>query len=523
MKYKVFTKISIAIGLIIWSGPGLPASVLAADPPYLTYAQQVSANVPAGSYVYDDLEKLSGLGYTTNLPTGTKPYTRMQVAKWLQTILTDTSGATLPPYAASMLQELRKEFAPELNILNRQPAKNGVRLQEISLGENYYHGQTLPQQKTKSTYQPLNVYNNGYRYAPDFNTDLSFRLEGKIQDDTVLSLTPRVSYDDLESTQITLDSAYLTTHINNMAIQIGKDSLWWGQGEHGSLLLTNNAAPLTMIKLSNLEPHQIGGFFKFLGATNTTFIYSVLENHRSDVNYPSFAGLRMDFTPNPNFTFALAGTAIVGGQGRMLQSSDYWHLITGKNAASAGADKWDSIAGGDFRWRLPQFNDIQLYGEFYGEDQVPVLKVIPLPSDMGELLGIYIPRLSASGDWDAHFEWAHTRNTWYNHWAYTSGYTFQDNILGDAIGNNAYRYYGKFTHYSANGSQLAVNLERVSQQFTGNTPEIITSLWLSWRQKVDKDTYADLVLGAAKIQNSAFVAGNKDRDYLAGIRLTRYY
>jgi hypothetical protein len=142
---------------------------------------------------------------------------------------------------------------------------------------------------------------------------------------------------------------------------------------------------------------------------------------------------------------------------------------------------------------------------------------------MAELAGVYIPRLSASGDWDAHLEWAHTQNTWYNHSLYKDGYTYKGNIMGDAIGNNAYRYYAKFTHFNSNGSQFALNLERVSQQFTSTSPQTIDSVWLSTRTKVAKDMFMDALFGIANIKNVDYTPGRTGRNYIMGVSLTKQY
>ena len=41
--------------------------------------------------------------------------------------------------------------------------------------------------------------------------------------------------------------------------------MWWGQGAHGDLLLTNNAYPLDLVKFSNPEPTLLPWLFRYLG------------------------------------------------------------------------------------------------------------------------------------------------------------------------------------------------------------------------------------------------------------------
>ena len=485
---------------------------------------QLSTNVPLNSYVYDYLEKLDGLGYLQAMRTGAKPYTRMQVAKWVQQLtITMSVRPDVPPYAQTILSELQRAFRQELATLKGNAQPHGIALKEWTVGETYYKGKTLSHQATTSTYQPLNINQNGYTYGPQANEVLSLRLEGNVSNHLVVSITPRLSYDNLVNASSSLESGYVKTNLNNVDIQLGKDAMWWGQGSRGSLLLTNQATPQTALKLSNINPLQIRGFFKFLGPTNATFFYSVLESDRSDVKSPSFVGFRTDFAPTTNFTFGGARTSIVGGQGHMLNGSDYWQFLTGHNADTTNTDKWDSIAGGDFRWRVPKYSGVQLYGELYGEDQAHALTIIPLPSDVAELLGIYIPRLSAKGDWDAHLEWAHTNKSWYNHGLYRNGYTYEGNLLGDAMGNNANRYYAKLTHFNPDGSQLALHLERVVQQATTASPQIIDSIWLSMRSKMKNDMFMDTSFGASTIKNPGYTGGNNAHNYIMNVSLTKQY
>ena len=485
---------------------------------------QLSANVPLNSYVYDYVEKLDGLGYLQDMRIGAKPYTRMQVAKWVQQItVTMSNHSNVPPYAQAMLSELQKGFSQELASLAGNPQQHGISLKEWTIGETYYKGNTLFHQGTSSTYQPLHSNQNGYRYAPHANEVLSLRIEGNVNDHLVVSASPRISYDNVHNTSSSLESGYVKTKVNNVEIQLGKDPMWWGQGYRSSLLLTNNAAPQTAIKLTNIDPVTTKGFFKFLGPSHTSAFYSILEKDRSDVRYPSFVGFRTDFSPTPNFTFGSALTSMVGGQGHMLKRSDYWTFLTGDNAETAGTDQWNSIAGFDFRWRVPKWNGVQVYGELYGEDQAHALTIIPLPSKVAHLVGVYIPRLSAKGDWDAHLELAHTTEFWYNHGLYKNGYTYKGDIMGDAMGNNADRYYAKLTHFISNGSQLALNLERIVQQSTQVSPQTIDSIWLSSRTKVEKDMFLNASLGVAEIKNAGYTSGNKARNYSMSVNFTKEY
>ena len=121
-------------------------------------------------------------------------------------------------------------------------------------------------------------------------------------------------------------------------------------------------------------------------------------------------------------------------------------------------------------------------------------------------------------------EFAHTdEGWWYRHWVYNDGYTYKDNIMGDAMGNNSNRYYAKLTHFTSHGLQFALNLERVAQQTTTASPQTIDSIWLSMRTKVEKDMFINATFGVADIKNVGYTEGNKARNYIISMNLHKEY
>ncbi|CUH94462.1 putative secreted protein [Propionispora sp. 2/2-37] len=484
-------------------------------------ADWVSPNVPLSSPFYEYIEKFDGMGYLESLPTGTKPYTRMQMAKWVEEIRTKSQELPLPEYLAGSLKEMERDLEPELNVLAGEKADTGVGLKEVRLQAAYYDGAAFGYKGTKAGYQPLNINNNGYRYGENGNFVASAWLGGKLDNNLVAVVEPRFSYDEEQRGQADITSGYIKTRWNGTSIQIGKDPVFWGHGATGSLLLGNNMEPLTSVKISNLEPYKTRGFFRFLGEMNVTGLYSVLEDDRTDntpheVNSPSFFALRSDFTPQKNFTFGLSFASMLGGDGRALAGGDYWDWLLGRNADAAG-DKWNNIAGLDFKWRLPKWGGVQLYGELYGEDQANYM-----PSRVAERAGIVIPRLSRDGAWDMRIEYAHTTYAWYVHQLYTSGYIYKGNIIGDPMGTAATQYYIAINRYLDNNSQVSFNLGRTDMGENQNVQQQVNSVWVGYKKQLEKTMFLDMAVGLARLDNAGFVPGNKQTNHFAsaGLRWT---
>lgn len=467
--------------------------LLAATPGEAAARVCPAANIPLTSYIYDDLEKLDGLGLIEDMRTGSRPYSRSRAAAWVRQAGAAATGRKLPPYAQKILDRLQREFEHELS--ENTPAPLGVR--EMA-AEAFYGEKAAP--------LPFVAYNGGNKYSPQANGILSGRLEGRLAGNLLLSLSPRLAVTG-DSAAASMNAAYAKIGLGQVEVEVGKDSLWWGQGFRGSLLLTNSAPPLNLAVIRWKD---------------TTFFYSVLENGRTDVPYPSFAGIRSDFKPAQNFTWGAAVASMIGGRGHMLGGRDYWRLVSGEND-SIEADKWNTIAGVDFRWRLPKLGGLQLYGEFYGEDQAHVLKVIPVPSELAELAGVYIPRLSKNGDWDARLEWAQTRPVWYGHALYTRGYTYHGDILGDAMGGDARRCSAQITHYTAGGAQYSLNIEQVIRGRSSPQAQRDNSAWLTVRVPCRNDCFLQLSGGLTRTANLDRQAGKNITNRFLQLTFTRLW
>lgn len=487
----------------------------------------VSPNVPLSSPLYGYIEKFDGLGYLKSMTTGTKPYTRMQMAKWVTEIQAESSKRPLPEYLSSIEKEMERELQSELKVLGGEKADVSLSLKEVRLEAASYTGDSLRYRANTNSgpmagYQPLNGNNNGYRYGRNGNLITSAWFAGKVGENAVVAVEPRMSYDPDQHADTDLISGYVKTRINGTAIQVGKDPIFWGHSETGSLILGNNMEALTSIKFSNLEPYTTRGFFRFLGEMNFTGLYSELENDRTrlnsnEVDKPSFVALRADFTPKRNVTLGLSFASMVGGKGKGLSQGDYWDWLLGRNA-DAAQDKWNTIAGLDFKVRVPQWGGVQVYGELYGEDQSNYM-----PSKPAERGGVYIPRLSKDGSWDMRLEYAHTSSSWYIHQLYTNGYVYKGNIIGDPMGHDANQFLVKLGHYLDKKTQLSLNANRVTMEQSMPVEQVINSYWLGYQTQLKEGLFLDGSLGIARVSNTNFTNGHDDTDHFVSMTLRKIY
>ena len=226
-------------------------------------------------------------------------------------------------------------------------------------------------------------------------------------------------------------------------------------------------------------------------------------------------------TPGGGGAAALAGaiaaalTSMVGGNGRALDGGDYADWLLGNNSDAAG-DKWNNLAGLDFRVRFPHLQGAQLYGEVYGEDQANYM-----PSHVAERIGVYLPRLADNGAWDLRLEYAHTSAVWYEHQLYTSGWQYEGDIIGDPMGRDARKLYVGANRYLNNLEKVGFHAMRTELNRSA-VGQQVDEFWVTYDRRLQDSLYLDALVGVARIDNAGYVSGSKEDNTFArvGVRWT---
>lgn len=460
----------------------------------------VTSNVPMDSRFYDYVAKLEAMGYIKDITPGTKPYSRLDMAKWLAAV--DT--AQMPAYLKVYYNELCRDLAEEIAYVKGENDRftSNVKLRSAAVEFSYMDAEQLEfgyaGQRINAGWQPLNKNNNGYRYGNDFNAVGKLNISGSLNKDFAVSLTPRFSYDKDQHGDASLEEGYAKTHLGVWGIEIGKQPLQWGgHGHNSAFALSNNATPHTMLKLNLLEPHTFdNGFLKFLGKANINVLYSQMEGNRKDAangyyghiggekDNPDLIGVRVDVTPSESFTFGLERVS-------MLKNVNKDWLF-GDNADEN--DQWNDIGGADFRLKFP---GVQLYGSAYGEDQAG-----GLPSEYAYSAGLYFPQLSTDGSFDLRLELAKTNNSWYSHGTLINGWTYKHDIMGDAMGKDALECTAEIKHYLDNGDCIGLRYTNTDfARYAANNMQM-QEYQLTYEKKLPKNMYLDALAGFARVKNA---------------------
>ncbi|HYA42903.1 MAG TPA: capsule assembly Wzi family protein [Syntrophobacteraceae bacterium] len=469
-----------------------------------------SNNVPLDDWSYAALDKLAGFGLIHSDVHGMRPYTRQEVARLVNEALDykEERKADLPPLIEGLLERFQKEFREELTVYGRgkddEPAAF-VFKPIVEAKADYVHSDGQPKDFLNVLSKggvrqypsgaggivgyegtPLLPYKEGVVYGQGNNFSFQFASSFQLWDLLSGWVEPIViergnstagrstgsipsNVGSLENTEVDLFKGYIKfSPFDWFEAEFGRDSMWWGQGDHGTLILTDNAAPLDMLKISNSTPSLLPWYFSYLGPFKYAVFCAVLEDDR-DYADTKFGGMRLDFKPIPNLEIGMSHTFMFGGQDGPSPNS-FYQFVKLAALAQYSTVGVHNMAAFDWRYRMPFLWNAEFYGEWGGNDAglKPEIRNF-LFQDIGYILGLYFPRIDPQGRADLRIEYADNVNEggvgsklngmWYTHGTYTTGVTYNGLILGDAIGPDARDIYVRVSYYVRNNLKAGVDAE----------------------------------------------------------------
>ncbi|MCU1302747.1 MAG: hypothetical protein JWQ87_3031 [Candidatus Sulfotelmatobacter sp.] len=470
-----------------------------------------SPYVPLDSWVYPSLERLAALGYLQTLYLGIRPWTRMECARLLEEAgegmrYREDRGLG---EAEEIYTPLLAEFTDETARLNGA-ANIGLSLDSIytrfagiaglPLRDGYHFGQTIINDYGRPYGEGLNLITG--MSASGVVGMFSFSVRGEYQHaPQVASNPPNV----LQTTAVadgvgiplpdgfsTIDrfrlvEGSIAVTVNNVKISFGKQNLWLGPGESGPLLLSDNAAPITMLQIDNVTPFEIPLLSRFVGPVRmNSFVGQLAGQHwvyspplsvgflpNVDPRFlvgpnlktqPFIHGNKISFHPTPNLEFGMGVTAIFGGPGLPFTWSEFFRSYYSHNAniASNPAKRFSSF---DFTYRVPGLRKwLTIYTDSLVGDEIS-----PLGSSRPMLNpGIYFPQLPKLPNLELRVEGfkAEPRlGTMYIDRRYHSGYTNDGNLIGSWIGRQALggQAWAKYSFTPRSSLQLSYRHQEVDR------------------------------------------------------------
>lgn len=475
---------------------------------------QGSPYVPLDSWVYEAFDRLQSLGVISGAFMGMRPWTRSECARLLGQAEDAIDAGTASSEAERIYDRLQSEFRLERGEMagasNTHAKLESVytRMMDISgepLNDSYDFGQTIYNDFGRpyaegfnsvdgvsgwATSGPWVAYVRAeYQYAPSAPAlPLTAREEISSVDGipVVPPGTPTATVDRVE-----LLDAYVGLNFENWQFTFGRQSLWWGPGQGGPLMFSDNAEPIDMFRINRVTPFHLG----FLGRVRGEFFIGQLEGQRffdtptgiagSWTNVPNpqplIDGFKISFKPTANLELGYSYTSMFGGLGIPTTPGSFIDGLLNIGFLPDSVSESSRENGLDFSYRVPKLrNWLTFYGEGFAHDQLmPFIdpKARPLPFGYPDRAawdaGIYIPGFPGIDRLDFRAEGGFTNNplgprggydTGFYYYAnrYLSGYTNDEYLLGSWIGRDGQGEQAWSNYWLGGRSRVQVNFRHLN-------------------------------------------------------------
>jgi hypothetical protein len=190
-----------------------------------------------------------------------------------------------------------------------------------------------------------------------------------------LNLSATYVSNPLDGDEFRPDGTYVGVALGNWLLTAGWQERWFGPGNDGSLILSNNARPTPGIAIQrdNSTPFKTK-WLSWMGPWTFTSFMTQLDDER-ETNDALLFGIRGSIRPLRGLEIGLTRTAQWCGDGRPCDLSTFGDLLLGKDNQGDNVDSEDEpgnqLGGFDIRWVLPKQIPAALYMQWIGEDGRP--------------------------------------------------------------------------------------------------------------------------------------------------------
>ncbi len=460
-----------------------------------------SPYVELDSWIYPAIERLAALGYIHSEYLGMRPWTRIECAQLVQeagdAIRDD---APVPEEADQLFSILTAEFNGNSDE-SSSAGETSLRLESVYAGatdisgpplhDSYHFGQTIindygrPYEEGFNTYDGFSGYGTAgrftlyvrgeFQHAP-FAPAYSLAARQAIATADNNPLQPATPFAAVN--RFTLLDTYVAADAGGWDFAFGKQSLWWGPGEGGALLFSDNAEPIYMFRGSRNAPFSVPLLSRFLGPFKVDFFVGKLSGNDFPAR-PLIHGEKISFKPTKNLELGFSRSSEFGGVGRPLTPlaifRSYTLFTSGSRLPPAG-NPGKRTGGFDFSYRVPFVrNWLTVYADSLSDDDPSPLAN---PARAGISTGFYMPRLPHLAKLDLRVESVYTNTPRSGvgdnggHFIYFDSfyhdlYTNKGNIIGSWIGREGSGFQGWSTYWftSRNSLQFGYRHAKVADDF----------------------------------------------------------
>lgn len=424
--------------------------------------------------VYDDLERLVAAGLAGRTILNTKPISRTEAARIVAAAVKAIRGDTLGRWNSrrdleSVVDRLTEEFRVEL-------AGLGVSLSSAPLPApglvSFVPVDRAQAHLGYATERVSFVNSQGRRFETRLNGGMTFESRAQIGDALTLYLQPEFAGNP-EFEALRLATGYAKLTLWNVELLVGRDSLSWGPGLRGSMVLSQNAAPLDQIRIGAAEPFLLPWVGESLGPTKLVAFIAQMEERR-DHPRAKLVGMRGTISPISELELGASYANTFDGRDRPRPGvGDYPRILfdpPSSDQSLAGAKFRNNLLfslDADLRLRDVQryfvpARDLRLYGEFGWDDTCCDTNFIPIGDALSWQVGTHFLGLFGWEGVDARLEYAQTSERSFTHGQFTTGHWTRGEVLAHHIGTSGRELYVRLTSRLAADVMLGAELARAT-------------------------------------------------------------
>ena len=435
---------------------------------------KASSYVPLDSWIYPDFDRLAAMGYMPTSSATMRPWSRLECARLLAEAH-DTIDK-VDEITGPLLAALDAEFAHETRVLDGA-ANADTQVETVygrftgiagtPLRDSFHFGQTLADDYGRPYGQgrngiigvsgrveagPLAFYMRGeYQFAGTMPAYTAAAQQAISAED---GLPFGWNIRSGSTSRFRPIEVYAALNLANWQVSFGQQSLWWGPDKTTSLILSNNAEAMPMLRVTRAKPFKLPGFLGWLGPGHVdAFLarqggihyvglgpnFTIHGSSSQALTPPPYLwGATLSFKPTDNLEIGFAHTVIFAGYGRPLTFGTFFHTFSVLGNGQ-DVDPGKRATEFNFTYHPPAFRkSVVLYTEeFSWDDPIEGKFVARYAMDPG----IYIPKLPVIGKMDLRMEGAYTnlpklldQAYFYSNAHYPQGYTNYGQILGSWVG-----------------------------------------------------------------------------------------
>lgn len=468
--------------------------------------------VPLSSWIYPAMKRLIALGYIQSQFMDMEPWSRLECAKMVEEAGEKISDATnTAKEVQDLYAVLAKEFVADTERIGGGTSEETfARLESMysditgiagqPLIDSYHFGQTIIDNFGRPYNEGINAVAGGSawvtqsRFAIYASGEYEYAPSGPSYSPTVNNAIAVMDNNPVQTgafpgtSQFRLMDTYVSSNQDNWIFSFGKQSLWWSPDYSNAFLMSNNAAPIYMFRVSRLAPFEIPLLSRLLGPMKIELFFGRLSGNQFPAS-PLIHGEKFTFKPVPNLEFGFSRTAEMAGafdpyngvnRATTLQAiwRSYTTLTNSGLYLPGKPNPGKRMSGFDFSYRIPHLRDwLTIYADSFATDNVSPWADV---SRAAWAPGLYLTRFPKLPKLDLRVEAAYTdtpklfsgpgtaagKFNYYDSF-YHDLYTNDGYIIGSWVGREGHGYQAWTTYHASarNSIQFSYRHADVASDF----------------------------------------------------------